>query len=286
MSTFSRLNRLTPATMTAASFALIAGSGMLLWMHAVSVREMREIGLPAALALPQIEKRMDILKEQNEIAELQAALRGGSEEERLRVYVLPEKEDIDRLLATFDVLFSYLEQRSMLESVSGVQVGESVPSSHGLHALPVSFEAVVTREGMAELLLFAELSGLLTVSDALAPEDIDALLALTEQENPSSVAALENFLATDLLRYSEEPKSFEEQLRKSFSTAAEDQLRTLLDAPHLRRARTLFGALAPVLRQQNLWPLRLLTIEKAASANAENGLMHVSFTLHAYVRGQ
>lgn len=282
--TFPRPQRLTPTTMTAAAFSLLAGSGLLLWMHAASVREMREVGLPAAMALPQIEKRMDILTEQNEIAELQAALRGGSEEERLRVYVLPEEEEIDRLLATFDVLFSYLEQKRLLNSVGGVQVGERIPADEGLSALPVSFEAVVSPEGLSDLLLFAELSGLLTVSDALTSADIDALLALTEVENPASVAALENFLATDLLRYSEEPKPFEEQLRKSFSIAAEEHLRALLDAPHLRRARALFGQMAPVLRQQNLWPLRLLTIEKVTTETEKNGLVRVALTLHAYVR--
>lgn len=270
--------------MTAAAFALIAGSGMLLWMHSVSVREMREIGLPAALALPRIEKRMEILKEQNEIAELQASLRGGSEEERLHVYVLPAEEDIDRLLATFDVLFSYLEQKRLLHTVSAVEVGEQAPVSEGLSALPVSFEATVTRPGMEDLLLFTELSGLLTVSDALTQEDIDALLALTEQENPASVAALEHFLATDLLRYAEEPRPYEEQLRKSFSPAAEETLRVLLDAESLRRARDLFGAMAPVLRQQNLWPLRLLTVESAASQDAGDGLVRVALTLRAYVR--
>lgn len=280
-----RLRRLTPERMTATAFALLAASGMLLWMHAASVRDMREVGLPAALALPQIEKRMEILTEQNEIAELQAALRGGSEEERLRVYVLPEQEDIDRLLATFDVLFSYLEQKRMLSGVpGGVRVGEKVSASGNLSALPLSFEALVTREGLSHLLLFAELSGLLTVSDALSPADIDELLAFTEQENPASVAALEHFLATDLLRYSEEPKPFEEQLRTSFSSAAETRLHALLERPRLRRAKAVFGDLAPVLRRQNLWPLRLLTVEKALVEEGENGLVRVSLTLHAYVR--
>jgi hypothetical protein len=261
------------------SLSMFAGSALLLWLHSASVRDMREVGLPAAMALPNIEKRMEILKEQNEVAQLQAALRGGSTEEMLNVYVIPGEEEIDRLLATFDVFFTYLEQKRLLSAVSGVHVGEMVDG-----ALPVSFDATVTEQGFSDLLLFADLAGILTVSDALTQRDIDTMLAATEQENPASVAALEHFLATDLLRYSEEPRPYEEQLRKSFSGAAEPALRSMLDAPRLQRARSIFKDLAPVLRQQNLWPLRLLTVEKASSSSAGGGMMRVELQLNAYVR--
>lgn len=280
----SRIRRLSPLSVTAAAFSLLAGSGVLLWMHAASVRDMREIGLPAVVALPRIEKRMEILAEQNEIAELQAALRGGSEEERLRVYVLPDTADVDRLLAALDVLFGYLEQKRQLASVSGVEVGEEEPVSDTLAALPVSFEAVVRQEGMSALLQFVELSGLLTVSDALAPADVDALLALTEQEQPASIAALEQFLATDLLRYGQEPAAFEEQVRASFSPAAEETLQALFQAPLLRRARTFFADIGPILRRQHLWPLRLLTVKYASLREEGNGLLRVRLILYAYVR--
>jgi len=280
MNLLAALRRLPPVASLLAAVTLLSTSMLLIALHARSVRDMSEIGLPAALALPQIEKRAEILAEQNEIAQLQAALRGGSMEEMVRVYVLPEKEEVDRLLAMFDVLFAYLEQKKMLTDFSAVEVGEVTEG-----ALPVSFEVTVTQQGMADMLLFTELSGLLTVSDALTQEDIDTMLSVTEQENPASVAALEHFLATDLLRYSEEPRPYEEQLRKSFSPAAENALRSMFDVPRLRRARDLYSEMAPVLRQQNLWPLRLVTVEKA-SAVTEGGMVRLSLTLNAYIRGE
>lgn len=279
------VRRLPPVASFLMGLTLLSLGMLLVALHARAVRDMSEIGLPAALALPQIEKRAEILAEQNEIAQLQTALRSGSTEEMVRVYIIPEKEEIDRLLAVFDVLFGYLEQKKMLTSFSAVEVGEATEGVEGMKSIPVSFDAIVTHEGMADLLLFSELSGLLTVSDALTQKDIDAMLAVTEQENPASVAALEHFLSTDLLRYSEEPRPYEEQLRKSFSPAAENALRLMFDTPRLRRARMLYSEMAPVLRQQNLWPLRLLTVEKA-SAVQEGGMVRLSMTLNAYVRGE
>lgn len=280
----SFIRRPSHTVLLAVASALIAGSGLLLWMHATAVRDMREVGLPAALSLPRIEKRMTVLREQNDIAELQATLRGGSQEDILRVYVVPQREEIDRLLASIDVLVSWMEQKKMLSGFSGVKTGEAVESGSGLLAVPVSFQADVTDEGLATIARFAEFSGLMTISDALEQDDIDALLALTENDQPATIAALERFLATDLLRYSEDPASYDTQLLKSFLPSAEAGLRSALAVPRLQRARITLGALAPVLQKQNLWPLRLLTLERAAVTATENGRLRVNFELRAYVR--
>lgn len=265
------------------STGLMVVSAFLLWLHSATVRDMREIGLPAAVEIPRIEQRMAILREQNEVAQLQAALRGGSQEELMRVYALPTEADADRLLATFDVLFSYLEQTGDLSWFSAVSVGETVEHDE-LTAMPVTFEAVLTPAGVTELELFLRLSGFMTVSDALGADGIAALLDLSERENPASVAALEHFLSTDLLRYSEDPRPYEEQLRRSFSPAAEEVLRAAFDSTDLRNARTLFGNLAPVLRSQELWPLRMLTLKGASYETRADGDIQATYEIEAWAR--
>lgn len=283
MTVFGSVRRLSSRAMLTASTGLMFASALLLWLHAATVRDMREIGLPAAVEVPRIEQRMAILREQNEVAQLQAALRGGSQEELMRVYALPADADADRLLAMFDVLFSYLEQAGDLSWFSAVSVGEQVEYD-ALTALPVTFEAVLTPEGVSELELFIRLSGFMTVSDALGEDGIASLLELSERENPASVAALEHFLSTDLLRYSEDARPYEEQLRRSFSPAAEDVLRSAFDSTDLRNARTLFGNLAPVLRSQELWPLRMLTITHASYETRPDGDIRVTYEVEAWSR--
>lgn len=283
MMSIASVRRLSPRAMLMTSTGLMFASAFLLWLHSATVRDMREIGLPAAVEIPRIEQRMEILREQNEVAQLQAALRGGSQEELMRVYALPAEADADRLLATFDVLFSYLEQTGDLSWFSAVSMGEMAEHDE-LTALPMTFEAVLTPTGVTELELFLRLSGFMTISDALGADGIAALLDLSERENPASVAALEHFLSTDLLRYSEDPRPYEEQLRRSFSPAAEDVLRTAFDSTDLRNARTLFGNLAPVLRSQELWPLRMLTLKGASYETRADGDIQATYEIEAWSR--
>lgn len=285
MSYLSFVRRLSPEVCVLLALTFITASGALLWRQAAAVREMREIGLPAAVALPQLEHRLQVLKDQTEAAHVQAALGKGTEEELLRLYVLPETENTSRLLATFDVLFGYLEKRNMLIAYPDFTVGEAEDVEPGLQALPVSLHATLTPDGFQEWMHVLDLAGLLTIADAVDDNALQYLLQQTERENPGAIAALEQFLSTDLLRYSEEPRSYEEQLRRSFATEEfSDALHALLESEQLRHARDVYSDLAPVLRAQNLWPLRFLTVRDAAVRTDVNGNEHVEMMLNAYVR--
>src|SRR3989338_317738 len=202
----SRPHWLRMSSRTGAVLALAGTSMLLLLVHVLAVREMRSTGLPAASALPALQHRVAVLTEQAEVSELQAALGGGTQEEAVRRFVLPATTDTDRLLATLDTLFEVLRARKDLSAVSAVTL------------LPLRFEANVTEEGAATLLRFFDTAGMLTVSDALTPEETALLLRLTEQENPAAVTALERFLATDLLRYAHSPRPFQDQLLAAFSS--------------------------------------------------------------------
>lgn len=83
MNTFSFIRRHRDIVACALSCLMIIGSIVLLRAHAEAVVAMRETGLPAAVRLPVIEERMNILAEQNEVAELQAALVSGSTDEQV-----------------------------------------------------------------------------------------------------------------------------------------------------------------------------------------------------------
>jgi hypothetical protein len=282
---FLRLHRLPLRVSLLFSTGLLTASAVLLYSHAEAVRDMREIGLPAALALSQIEERAAIIKEQTEVAQLHAALRGGSAQEMLNVYAIPSRDNIDTILKTLDLFLSSLKGDRMIESISDLQAGGKMQIEEGLSALPVNFEATMTQDGLDRFLSLINLSGLLTISDALGSMHIDRLLALTERENPASVNALEKFLATDLLRYAQDPQSYEQELQKSFSSDyARQTLHAVMNNPEIRAARDLLFMLSADLRAQHLWPLRLFTVEKVAARTISDGVVHAAITVRAYVR--
>lgn len=286
MRIFSALHRLSTHTLLTLCGLLTISCAFLLRAHALRVEEMRGIGLPAALAVPGIDKRLEILAEQNEVTELQSALQTGGMKEFVGLYLLPEEDDIDRLLGIFDLLFGELEQKGQLSSVSSITIGTKISSEvEDVEALPLSFKADFTQEGLSEFLRFIDLSGLLTVSDVLDAQGIDRLLALTEEDNPASVIALEQFLGTDLLRYSEDPALYEGQLSKAFSSPLfAHTLRDVLQSPRARAAKEMLQSFALSLRSQNLWPVRLLTIEEVTVHQSAADHVRAEVKLRAYVR--
>ncbi len=275
------------------SAMLLGLSIQLLTLHTDTVRDMRDIGLPAALALPAIQHRMDILKEQTEMAELQTSISGNPNEEMLKMYVLPNDTALERLLATLDAVTLQLRREGNLQTLSAVEVGEATPVDVSTDDGPVTytktainFEADVTEKGLESLFLFQELSGYLTVSDALTPEQQSNLLHLTEQENPAAVTALEAFLATDLLTYAKAPQRVEDQLFKSFSSDSFMQtVRGVIQQSSLTRiAPLLSGSVGSMLEAQKLWPLRFLMPVKSAIRQTAEGQYHIAVMWEAYSR--
>lgn len=268
-----------------AGIAMLGFSCFFLSDHATAVRQMRETGLPAAVELPVLEKRMAILKEQNEIAQLQAALSTGSAQEMLDAYALPFGTGSVRALAQLDAVFTHLTRNHDLLEVSAVSVGEREEGIEGTSILPMTFTAHVTRNGWKKLMLFINVSGLMTVGDTVEADELAELLSLTEQENPATVAALEQFFSVDILRYAAEPRPFEEALLKSFSTdVALRGVRTFLSNPHLQAMRDLLGPMSDTLRANRLWPLQFLQIQETSQHVRDDGTLDVTVTIGAYGR--
>lgn len=232
--------------------------------HVHAVKAVRETAVPLLATLPSLERRLALLKEQVEVAELDAALKTGSQLERVRVSVLPAQADIPRALATLEILRSTLERQNDIGSFSPIEAGQEREYGEGLMATPLTFQLSARSEGVRRVLAFVRLAGLVTVGDALTVSERNALIRATEEENPSGIVVLEQFFSTDLFRYALEPRPFEEQLKRSLQSEgflAAFQLAT--DASLLKDAKEFFqGSVGQAMERAQLWPMEFLVIDR------------------------
>jgi hypothetical protein len=144
----------------------------------------------------------------------------------------------------------------------------------------------VTDEGLKDLFHFQDLAGLLTISDALTPEEQTELLHLTEAENPAAVTALESFLATDLLTYANNADSVNDQLLKSFtSDSFATSLKAITQQSKLEDAVQLLSSpLGKAVQAQKLWPLRFVIPADTAIRQTDAMHYHVAVTWQMYHR--
>ncbi len=260
----------------------------LLLEHAATLRSVREVGVPLMTEVPALERRWNFLQQQVEMAELSAALRGGSQEERVRVFILPDEEKLDRFLTAFDLLRESLQTSQHIGSVSSVEVGDPVETQFpGVASQAVTFRLAVDEEGLRTLLLFLRLAGALTIGDVLAPEELRELTGLTEVDNPAGLVALEQFLSADLLAYARDAKAYEEQLSRSFSNpVVHEALQNVFHSSLLTDAkRFLQSPLGRALSAQDLWPIQLVTLEELElRRGGAAGWFSASFELSLYSR--
>jgi mannose/fructose/N-acetylgalactosamine-specific phosphotransferase system component IIB len=259
----------------------------LLVLHARRIHEVKEVAIPLVADIPPMEQRLNFLKEQLEVAELFSALQSGSVEEKVHIFVLPKQPDLDRILALFDVLRDTLEQDGHIASMSAIDVGELLEED-GLVSQTLSMDLVVKKEGMKTLEMLVRLAGLLTVRDVLSDDAVEILLLKTEEENPSGITALEQFLSADLLRYVRGGKrSFDDQLLRSFSSPAFFEIfQSVMNTELLNEAhRALEGNLGEMLEEQKLWPLPFISLKNAHVQTEENGWHNVNLELITYGRG-
>ena len=276
-------------------------SGFILFVFGVAlslsmvreVAESKQEAIPLAAALLSLERRSALLKAQVEASELHAALQDGSLPELLHVYVLPTADaGTKRLLALFDTVRDVLARAHLLAHLSPVEVSDTLPSAaqeySSLLRRTVNVSATVRRGGVETLLALFDTAGLLTVADALEPQDRTLILERTLGENPAVLPALQQFLATDLHVYTKEPKAFEERLTRNFSDEGSTALiHRLLDSTRMREVQTLLGGdLGSILRDQKLWPLPFIGIDEVHLKELPDGLFSLELKLSAYVRAK
>lgn len=265
---------------------LLIASGVMIVKQIDAIRSVREITVPLVAHLPEMERRANVLKEQIELTELQSALRVGSQEERMKVFVLPERADRERIVALFDVFHSLLKQSGRMAEASQVSFGDPF-ARDGLTAVPLSIRYSIDDRGMRELLKMVRLSGLLTIADTLTYEEREWLFDTIEKQNPAGIAVLEQYLSVDLMDYVVEPRPHDEQLKRAFPDEAfRTQLDDLFAKSFRRDAVELFGGkLGAVLRDRNLWPMPLMTVSAARTEpSTVDGWFDVSLDLLLYQR--
>lgn len=254
-----------PALHFTLGLTLLTISGILLYGHAQAITITRTESVPLLAELPSLEHTAKILKEQSELAELEATTRVGSQIERVRTYVLPEKSDLDRTIAVFEIMRETLSKKHQLGSMSDITFEEQNTREDGTIVRPLLVSFTVHEEAAPDIAALLRLSGLMSVGDALTEQEIALLLDSTEAENPSGIVAVEQFLSTDLLNYAQNTRLAEERLLRSFvSTSFVQSLQNVTRTSLLRDAtRVLGGEIGAELQRYELWPLQMMSIEKA-----------------------
>lgn len=264
---------------------LILLSVLLLVVHILEARRARDIGLPLATVVPDLEKRLHVLEEQVELARVHAAIDRGAPEEFVHIYVLPEDASMDRVVASLEALRDVLLKDGKLTKMTAIDFGEK-SMEEGAIVLPMSFTVSVNEEGLRTASLYLRIAGFFTVADVLTEQDIEQLFLYAESENPVGIVALEQFLSADLLKYAGEYQSLMDMVRKSFVSPAFDRLFTgLQENSLLKEVRLLLGGpLGELLRRDNLWPLRFMTVDKVTTTLREKGELEARFEISVYSR--
>lgn len=270
-----------------AGITMLSLSGFLLADHAAAILEVREVSLPLVAEIPKFERRLATLTDQVEMAELHAATSFGSQEERVNVFVLPEDIDLDRLLSVFDILGEELKSQGILTEISDITMSDPIPADEELQVRSVSMKFAAHEEGVQIFLSLIKFAGLLSIGDTLSSEEHRLLLQKTEEENPAGIIAVEQFLSTDLLSYAREPKTYEAQLLRAFTSPSfTKSIQDTLQSPLLRDARRILGGEIGVrLQQYDLWPLPLMVLDDVRiRAGSASGWFSLMVSVHVYSR--
>ncbi|MDD4319217.1 MAG: hypothetical protein PHW10_02755 [Candidatus Peribacteraceae bacterium] len=277
------------ALLLLASAVLTVLSILLLREHAVAIRAMNNDVLPLAARATALEGRLEVLRRQVEASTLAAAMQTGSQEERLRMYVFPAGTT-ERTVAFLNGVVDRLRERGDVREASAIRVGEPGPyalpgAREEMTVRPLSLTLVLREDGVRDVLRLLELTGLLTVYDALSPEQVRSFLALTEAENPTGVVALGQFLSADLLAYLREPRGFDDRFLASFSSEEfPAALRGISSSPAFRAwAEIARGQLGTFVQDGKLWPLPFLALDTAALTR-EGEWQRLELTLSAVQR--
>lgn len=261
--------------------------------HVATLQYFQGTVMPAALELPDIERRIAILKQQVEAADLQRALAGGATEERLRAFTVPGDVPHERIVGIVDAVTAVLDEQHMLKERSAVEIGapaNTLPvqegSSQKVDLVPVTVRYRLTIDGVPQAITLFDAFGAPTVGDLLDMRDVLLLLALSEQENPAAVTNLEQFLDTDVLAYALEPRATTDHLLKSFTSEAfASALDSALQSQRIRQTRgVLSGSLGKRLQEGGLWPAPALFFEKLRRVREDDGTVSVTLTFLTPVR--
>lgn len=283
----------SPAVAWGVGCAALFLAAVLAYGHGSALRELRTMGLPAALRLPSLEERRAQLQEQEDVASLHASLQTAAVDEWVRTSVLPSDADtypVAALLQAFEDVGRRdgSVQRIDITAVHPVQADASIPPHAGEQAAfaPIDVQAVLSSDAMERLLQLLQMTSILTVGDALSDDERSLLLQAAEEESPVALTVTEQFFSTDILTYALDPVGVEHRFLQLFpSPLVERTLSGITAQSHLQDARHLLGGpLGQALLARHLWPSRLLVLQSWEEEHRPDGLFLIRMTLRAYVR--
>ncbi len=277
-----------------ASIGMLALSGVLILQHIQALRATRESALPLAADLVPLEQRVSVLKQQMDLEAVQDQLRSSSNQEKFDVYVLPAGSDLTRTLGLLGGAEAFLKQQGSLSSISSITVGDrqQVPTTQkpdgngALESQVLSFTLTGKPEGIHTFLSLLDLTGTLTVGDALTPAEREQLFTVTEKQDYAGIVPLEQFFAVDLPDYARNPRVYDDRLTQALSS--EEFLSRFHDIVHGSRLQeaveVLGGPLGDVLTSQKLWPTQFLGVDQVTVKDVEGGLQQAEVKAKAYSR--
>lgn len=265
--TFSlRQLRLYPFFFFLIGTACLGFAAYLMVLHIRAIDAMRNVSVPIVGQIPALERKLASLQEQVDLTELNASTQIGSPEEQIRKFALPEQTDLGRLMAVFDIIREVFLRDGTVAEMSDVAVGETQDLGNGLSAQKVSVNFALHEDAMRSILLLIRLAGLMKVGDVLTEQERGSLLASAEAESPTGVVALEQFFAVDLPEYARNPKLYEEQVLRSFTTPAfMSTFKNVMRTSLLRDTKDLLTSdIGSVLIDYKLWPLQIMAVDEVS----------------------
>lgn len=267
----------------ALALGLLVGTVPGMRLHADRLRDMQEQGLPLAADLVPLDRRLQLLRAEAELAQVQKDLRSGSRKEQLHTFVLPDHLDRSRIVGFLDALQATLGAQN-----SVVQVGTAgePDATSGLASASVTWTLRVPADKVASMSAFLHLAGLMTVADALPASGVHDLLGALEHTRPADIAALEQFLALDLHAYAQQPELQEQRLLGSVESASfHDVFRGTIRGSLLSQAVTLLQSeRGKELLSRGMWPSPFLSIKGMSLRPLADGQQEVMVEMETYIR--
>lgn len=231
----------------------------LVYNHVQVITSTQSSTVPSLASVQQLEQVREVLQQQTELAELQIALESDYIEEQVEAFVLPTELDTDRIVALFDAMQQYF-------AYHGLAAGNETELFIERSAIDPSISLVLPMhaDAIAIWSQLVELSGIVTVHDALNPEHRTALLRYTEKNTPAALPDIEAFFNLSLLEYGSDADLHIRRLMRSFNDSVFTELLELaITSPHMQGASKLFsGSLGELFAQNSLWPMPFMQLNQ------------------------
>ncbi len=254
-SLFSRVTAYTQELFFAIGCVCTVLSLGILALHSDSFYQRQEDILQLSSRLPSLVSRVAELDSNRRATQYFLEHSLNAKEELTRAYVLPDTFSLplfERRFRQISSLFPSIQPQSF------TLLSSSSASGSMVHSVSVTLHAPFS--SFTELVQFLDYSGKFFIADVLPVTTQSSLLDLLSRENPDALLSFRQFLFTDLLTYSADPRAIHEQFFASLPLSLRDQIIAKSASAGLSHARTLLTPLAPRLRAERLFPFALLSV--------------------------